>query len=98
MFKFFKKIKQLQEENNKLRSRLDTANKNHISRLEELEQDKLYFLYVDGTDVDVANAKQDLDYCLSQISWTVKNIIVSNVEIKEVKTKATKNKNGKRRN
>ena len=56
-----------------------------IKLIEELEQDKLYFIHLkDASKNDVEEFKRVLGLIKSRMRWTIPNIFVSNIPITEL--------------
>ncbi len=81
MIKYFKRQKELIEENKKLRRQLESSLDFSLRRINELEQHKTYYIYVDDYD----SAKKMIEF-INRIKtkslFTIPNIIILSKDIK----------------
>ncbi len=55
-----------------------------VASIEELSQEKLYFLYVDVDDKDLANIKQQFKMIKNMMRWSIPNILILNKPLVEI--------------
>ncbi len=75
-FRFKSYLLKILKETNKL---YESQKKVLTRRIEELEQDRLYLLYLaDATSEELINARQALSNAMSNMQWTCPPILVTN--------------------
>lgn len=61
-----------------------------VSKIEELSQEKLYFLYVDMNVNDLKHFKQQFQLIKKMMKWSAPNILIVNMPITELSEKKLK--------
>lgn len=72
--------------NEKLKVQIDKA----VAMIEELSQEKLYFMYVECNDEVLAHIKQEFGLIKRKLRWSAPNILILNkplIELSEAKLK-----------
>ncbi len=55
-----------------------------VTHIEELKQDRLYYLCIDGNQEELQNVMKQLQAVKSRMRWTPPNIFVTNKKLKEL--------------
>lgn len=60
---------------------------NAVTMIEELDQSKLYYLYVDTDETGIRQIKQQLNLVKKAMRWTPPNILITNKKLRELTRK-----------
>lgn len=73
-------VQAIEELDQRCKAQIDKA----AAQLEELKQDKIYYLYVNADDRELRYIKGQLQAVKASMRWTPPNIFITNRELKEL--------------
>ena len=79
-------VAMIEDLDQKLKIQIDKA----VIKIEELSQEKLYFLYVDTSHQELIQIKQNFNIIKKRMKWTAPNILILNKPLIELSKKQLK--------
>lgn len=83
-------VSMIEDLDQKLKIQLNKA----IAKIEELSQEKLYFIYVEADDTEIIHIKEQFSIIKKMMKWSAPNIIIFNrplIELSKEKLKELDN-------